>query len=585
MLNTVTTFTCKEDYIMSDLDIRALEANFELWRKDRAPRMKPFKAFEWYAVEQVLKDAELSDEEIKFGMLGGGDDGGVDSMYFFINKVLIQEETEIPEPAIEAELIIVQSKFETGFSETAVQKITSFMSDLLDYSKPIDSLTYLNPYAREAMSRFREVYDVILGQPHKLKVSFAYATKSVELPNPKVIQRVNNLKSLVNEKLSAAEVGFEFWGCKRLLSVARTTAKRILTLKTNKTLTTDDGSLVCFVTLREFADFLTNEQGGLRGFLLEPNVRAYQGNRNPVNTDIRKTLEATDSTEFWWLNNGITILASACPISGNTISMEKPEVVNGLQTSQEIFEYFRENLDKQDNRNLLIRVIVQTDEPTRNRIIKATNFQTPVNPLSLHATDAIHFDIQDRLKLYGLFYDRRKGYYKNLRKPIADIVSIIDVARVVIAILLQRPDDARARPQSLTKRENTYKEIFNESYNKDLYPACVLLDRQVNAYLKTKKELYIYERGDIRYYVGMLVASELTQTAHPTSTQIASLVPKLLAPIDESIMKAAYEKAYERYKKLGALPYVAKGVSYKLGLIRDLESRFPLTEIKYEKEY
>jgi hypothetical protein len=42
--------------------------------------------------------------------------------------------------------------------------------------------------------------------------------------------------------------------------------------------------------------------------MLEPNVRDYQGANNPVNREIRQTLQSPDNKEFWWLNNGITYL-------------------------------------------------------------------------------------------------------------------------------------------------------------------------------------------------------------------------------------------------------------------------------------
>ena len=90
---------------------------------------------------------------------------------------------------------------------------------------------------------------------------------------------------------------------------------------------------------------------------------------------------------------------------------------------------------KPDPRNVLIRVIVPPDEQIRNKIIRATNLQTPIAELSLHATDSIHFDIEEKLRLYQLFYERRKGEYRELRKPVDQIISIQTLARSVIAIL------------------------------------------------------------------------------------------------------------------------------------------------------
>jgi hypothetical protein len=55
-----------EAFPVSDIDIQALETVFENWRKDRAPTLKPFKAFEKFAVEQVLKDVDPDRAEILY---------------------------------------------------------------------------------------------------------------------------------------------------------------------------------------------------------------------------------------------------------------------------------------------------------------------------------------------------------------------------------------------------------------------------------------------------------------------------------------------------------------------------------------
>jgi hypothetical protein len=109
---------------MSALDVQALETNFNNWRKERVSHLTVSDAFERYAVEQVLKDADLSDDEIDSGLFGGPDDGGVDGMYFFVNRVLIEPDSDVPDPAITANLSIVQAKHEKGFKEDTVQKFT-----------------------------------------------------------------------------------------------------------------------------------------------------------------------------------------------------------------------------------------------------------------------------------------------------------------------------------------------------------------------------------------------------------------------------------------------------------------------------
>jgi AIPR protein len=563
---------------MSDLDIRALEANFEVWKRERAPHLPNDKAFERYCAEQLLKHNDLSDEEIESGLLGGSDDGGIDAVYFFINRTLILDETEVPEPAITASLILIQAKYQGGFGENAVEGMHTFARDLLDYSKPVEQLTYLNSIARDSISRFREKYDQILGSPHEFYIWFCYATKSDQPANDKVNKRVENLKAFVLSRISAAKVEFRFYGCRELLRVARESASTTLPIQISKHFSTDDGSVVCLVSLKSFAQFLTDERGEIRRGVLEPNVRDYQGSRNPVNSDIRSTLETTDATEFWWLNNGITLLAASCSLAGNKLTVQTPEIVNGLQTSQEIFSFFKENPEKSDDRHVLIRVIVPPEDQTRNRITKATNFQTTVNPVSLHATDQIHFDIEERLKLYGLFYDRRKGHYRNLRKPISQIVSIHDLARAVIAVVLQEPNNSRARPQSLLNKEESYSRIFNNDYNRDLYVTSILIDRQVSDYLKTRDDLPRDERRDIRFYIDMLVACAFTENATPSVQDVASLAQTVISPIPAEILAGCTSTVIDVYRRLGGTDKVAKGTELRQELISDLADFYSAVE-------
>jgi hypothetical protein len=307
--------------------------------------------------------------------------------------------------------------------------------------------------------------------------------------------------------------------------------------------------------------------------MLEPNVRDYQGKRNPVNAQIRETLnDKSAKEEFWWLNNGITILGEKCSISGNRLSVTTPEIVNGLQTSHEIFAVFGVS-PWVDTRNVLVRIILPTEEQSRNRIIKATNSQTPVDTLSLRATDRIHLDIEDRLKAYGLYYDRRKGEYRRLRKAISKIVSVRQLAQACMAILLQRPNDARARPSTVLKNDTQYSVLFDESNNRDLYAACILLDRQVDAFL-SRIGLRHEVRRDIRYYVDMAVSCELTGRAKPTALQLAAAVQKCVLPIPEDLLVTIKDEVIIIYETLGADDNVAKGTKLRSILLEAIEKRF-----------
>ena len=430
---------------MSDLDKRALDANFQGWKRERTPDEDEGTAFEWYTIEQILKDSDLSDDDIEFGFIGGPDDGGVDGMYFFVDRKLVQLEDPAPVNGQEAALVLIQSKRSGGFSENVVDQIQGFLRNILEWDVSVDNLVHLNSAARDCIESFRHTFDGILQNAPRLTVTVYYVTGAESKLNVKVKAKVDALEKYVRSEISQAQVDFKAWDCKALLAEVRRTPQQTFRVPTVEMFATDDErAVVCLVRVTELAAFLGDDTGNQRKSLLESNVRAYQGNVQ-VNSDIRKTLESGErERDFWWFNNGITIVADSYSFAGRNLLLKRPQIVNGLQTCHEVFEYVTRGNPSGETRAVLLRVVVPPDETTRNNIIKATNFQTTIPAISLKAMDQLHFDIEDKLKLYNLYYERRKGEYREQRKPRVDIVSMRGLGKAVIAILLQRPNDARA---------------------------------------------------------------------------------------------------------------------------------------------
>ncbi len=97
--------------------------------------------------------------------------------------------------------------------------------------------------------------------------------------------------------------------------------------------------------LYDFFKFITDENGSLRRQMFEANVRDYQG-RTQVNDDIQEALQNATAEDFWWLNSGVSILASKASLAGKTLTIEDPLIVNGLQTSTEVYNYFRKRFEQ-----------------------------------------------------------------------------------------------------------------------------------------------------------------------------------------------------------------------------------------------
>jgi hypothetical protein len=122
--------------------------------------------------------------------------------------------------------------------------------------------------------------------------------------------------------------------------------------------------------------------------------------------------------EFWWLNNGVTIICSKSSIVGKTYVLDDVQIVNGLQTSHTIFRALKTLPDTHPafDRSVLVRILSTTDSHTRDHVIRATNRQTSVPVASLRATDDVQRQIEAYFEPQGWYYDRRKNYYSNIGK-------------------------------------------------------------------------------------------------------------------------------------------------------------------------
>src|SRR4051794_26979345 len=107
--------------------------------------------------------------------------------------------------------------------------------------------------------------------------------------------------------------------------------------------------------------------------------------------------------------------------ANKVLELESPQIVNGLQTSHEIFKR-RVTGPEADERSVLVKVIEAEESSRRERIIRATNSQTPFGPSTLRATDKVQRQIEEYLSERGLFYERRRRYYFNQNKPVDRIV-------------------------------------------------------------------------------------------------------------------------------------------------------------------
>lgn len=521
--------------------------------------------FEFFSASQILKNQGLSDDEVDNGIVGKGLDGGCDSIYLFLNNLLITpdvvEHISAPKDSI-LEMIIIQSKKTTSFGEDAVMKWKTISGNLLDLSKTTTDFTArYNADVLEAFTTFRDTYTRLITSRVKLKFRLYYATLASEL-HPNVIQQAEELKDTIKGLFPNAVVEVTFVDSDTLFDMYNAVIENRVNLKfADIPISPNQKNYIALVDLKSYFNFIVNDEGDVRKSFFDSNVRDYQG-KNNVNSSISETLHRADDNDFWWLNNGVTVLASEATLVNNReLQIVNPEIVNGLQTSMEIYNYFSENREalESEKRSILLRIIVPDNEESRDQIIFATNNQTNIPKATLRVTDPIHLQIEMYFKSRGLFYDRRKNYYKNQGRKPAEIVGVSFLAQCLITIFLKKPDYARARPSTLLNDEKTYNELYKKNNDLEVFYRVALLGKKIQKTVRSGSDYSSAEKSDILYYVLYAVIANVLGKKNITPVDIKNLD---MDSVTDTLIEDIRNRVYDIYKQHGGNGRVAKSAEF-----------------------
>ena len=521
--------------------------------------------FEFFSASQILKNQGLSDDEVDNGIVGKGLDGGCDSIYLFLDNLLITpdvvEHISAPKDSI-LEMIIIQSKKNTSFGEDAAMKWKTISGNLLDLSKTTTDFTArYNADVLEAFTTFRDTYTRLITSRVKLKFRFYYATLASEL-HPNVIQQAEELKDTIKGLFPNAVVEVTFVDSDTLFDMYNAVIENRVNLKfADIPISPNQKNYIALVDLKSYFNFIVNDEGDVRKSFFDSNVRDYQG-KNNVNSSISETLRRADDNDFWWLNNGVTVLASEATLVNNReLQIVNPEIVNGLQTSMEIYNYFSENREalESEKRSILLRIIVPDNEESRDQIIFATNNQTNIPKATLRVTDSIHLQIEMYFKSRGLFYDRRKNYYKNHGRKPAEIVGVSFLAQCLITIFLKKPDYARARPSTLLNDEKTYNELYEKNNDLEVFYRVASLGKKIQKNVRSGSDYSSAEKSDILYYVLYAVIANVLGKKNITPADIKNLD---MDSVTDTLIEDIRNRVYEIYKLHGGNGRVAKSAEF-----------------------
>ncbi|HEQ3959355.1 AIPR family protein [Staphylococcus epidermidis] len=549
-----------------------LEAIISDYSKENFPNENNSdRIFEYFATESYFKKYDFSIDEISNGLIGNTNDWGIDGFYIVINNKTIQNIEELKDMEFSrnftVELYILQYKNSNSFKETVIDKfivVSPYIFDLEKF-KERDSFDVLPQILIEYIEIFQYIIKTYASKFPNVSINFVHASKGEtdrvngnKKLNQNYMKKVEDLKQHVNNYSLGKNTScsYELIGIEELnmLSQLQKSYSGDLKVSQNPIYVsfgdekTKQKGYIATVSLKNFFNFLVdydeNNNPILKEYLFESNIRDYQ-NSTEVNKAIETTLKnKKSSNDFWWLNNGITILADEGSLNGSVFTLENIQIVNGLQTSYSIFNVLSEEKNNEnEDRSVFCKIIITQEEESIDSIIKATNSQNSIPASSLRSTDNLQRDIELYLFKKDFFYDRRKNFYKNKKKPRNKIISINYLAQSLTSILEMKPSKARTSPTVLTKSDEDYEKIFNRNMSIEIYYYAIVLRKNVETYLKENFNIKTDIDKDIKNYFYLhllrITSSLLISDKAITYNKILNLEEGKILEIDNSSIEEA----------------------------------------------
>ncbi|MFZ4986156.1 MAG: AIPR family protein [Blastocatellia bacterium] len=205
--------------------------------------------------------------------------------------------------------------------------------------------------------------------------------------------------------------------------------------------------------------------------LLERNIRRYLGlHGNRVNEGIRATLNSNTPENFYFFNNGLTLVCdkftyNALQQGDFQIRVNNLQIVNGGQSCMTIFKT-SEELEKAGkslpaHASVLVRLyeLPNDNNDVVLQITHATNSQNPVDLKDLRANDAKQKQLEQSIQDLGYTYRRKR--MDSIPKPMD--VTAGAAAEAILSVWRHAPHQAKF----LTREHfgKLYDTIFTDSLN------------------------------------------------------------------------------------------------------------------------
>ncbi|MDR2651522.1 MAG: AIPR family protein [Prevotellaceae bacterium] len=428
-----------------DQRIRKIAAdNPDKFANENNDKKKLSKAFVCLSVASYL---DIGLEEV-FGLITeGGNDAGVDAIYIGdVNDY-------------DFSVIIFQGKYafdlekENSFPANSIQRVIGSIGAIFDPSKPIEMNDDLMPKVEDIRSLIADGF----------------------IPNIKCVFVNNGLKwqqegdtHIANAGFPESQVKFEYFNHKDIVDSLQSKKGINETLQlAGKSIQEDFNFkrvLVGKINVVELSKLFEKHGDNL----LDQNIRKYLGmsTTNRVNIAIKDTLLSDKRENFYFYNNGITMICSKFSYNGLQsdnwiVKVDDLQIINGGQSCKTILYTVKNNPSiDYSNAYVLVRLYELSGDGIDSLITDvtiATNSQNPVDLRDLRANDDLQKRLETAISELGYSYKRKKD--NTVSSPDKTILSSV-AAESIYSIWKKRPFQAKFKKNELFGA--FYNDVFND---------------------------------------------------------------------------------------------------------------------------
>jgi len=466
------------------------------------------KKFEYFSLFSILSDeinSNIDKNDLELIVLPEGTKG-IDGIAITINDLLISNTDQIDnfkQQRILVNFYFFQSKTSENFSD---MEIGGFLDTIIDFFS--DSPTYnINI---EQYKEYRKIYEKLVGiisYCKELNLHCYYITLGQKQKNGTTISTtINNKRDLLKRYSLFNDININLIDKEVLLTKHK---KAISPLKAtfkfdNKISLSNirdvEESYIGFVPFYEFKKLIIDDEGTKIKSLFNDNLRDFLGFDNPINKNIKQTLENKKFSEFSLLNNGITVIAESNSGKGNTLILENYQIVNGCQTSNVLYEC--RNIEGIDDVLIPLKVVITKDESLRDEIIITTNSQSSFTEEQLFAITQFQKELEDyyisqRDSGDGIYYERRTNQYSNINK--SNIVDIKEQLKSFMAMFFEVPHLVSGNIGKVIEQHKD--KFFQKNHSPLPYYISGLLSKKWDKLLQSNTEYKNFNK--FRYHIFM----------------------------------------------------------------------------------